>query len=378
MLLVLARIAANPAQPPKQAFTAMGVGVNSWYAATRKLERLGLIASTRGPAARKVKSFHVTPEGENVLVKLDEIWAEVANSREGLEWELDARPPDLGSPRAGEILCRLVELAERRADFGELRRLAQLSARMKRPGESLLAKEVGFFLKGQPAKARSAGEGALAALRPEGNSRSLRKAIAVLAPSLEYLGFPAKAYAAFVEARTLAKRAGDRGGEVDAWMGVGILHARLEHFNDAFRDFQRALKIAQEAGLESKRAKILGNLAFTQGFLDEKEGLATADEALRAARKVGASIVVARTQLTRSLLLAVAGRREESRRALKEARGLLSEGGEEKGASHIDDWSGLIKRILRSHHAPSPIDWRGQALRLAKVQSQAQLEAPQE
>jgi tetratricopeptide (TPR) repeat protein len=366
-LPVLQHIAANPAEPPDKAFHSMGVGVNTWYRATANLERLGLIAPDRGPAGRKVVRFHITPEGERVLARLDDLWGDVANSRAGLEWELDKSPPLKGSPRAGAVLCSLIEFAERRADFKELLRLEGATGKLARPGESALALEMLAFLQGRPGEAAHRAESAIKVLKREGNSRALRKAMYVHSAVLEYLGNPEKSIAVAIETRRLAKKAGDAGMEADAWMGIAIMHGRMEHYPDAFREFEKALQITKDAGLEAKHAKVLGNYAFIQALVDEPTGLAMADEALASARKVGATIIVARTQLTRALLLAVAGRPAEARKAMAEAQRLFKAGGEEKGAQLVKDWAGLVKRISRRRRHRSPADWKSQALALART-----------
>jgi DNA-binding MarR family transcriptional regulator len=116
-LPVLQHLAENPTQSPWVACKATGLSSHTFYEVTAHLESLGLIVPTKGPAGRKVLRYLVTPEGERVVARLGDILAEIAGSRAGLEWELAKTPPLRGSPRAGAVLCGLIELAERRGDF---------------------------------------------------------------------------------------------------------------------------------------------------------------------------------------------------------------------------------------------------------------------
>lgn len=367
-LRVLEHIDAHPAQAPDRAQGALKVSHQTWYSAISRLESLGLVAPVRGPRRRKVKSFEITPEGERVLAKLKEVVAQVGSSRAGLEWELEHRPPLKGGARAGEVLCRLIEYAERRNDFAEMRRLEGVAKELGRPGEAHLAREVASFLQGRPKVAQSAGEAAIAELKPEGNTRSLRKAMMVVAACLEYQGEVSKPIRTVIAMRALARRAGDHEFEVDGWLIVGIMKSRLGHYADAVNDMEKALAIAKAHDLPIKRAKVLGNLCYTLAFVDEDRAMAMADEALRAARKVGATILIARAQTNRALFLAVRGRPDEARRAMREAKRLLAGGGEEKGAQMLEGWGRLVKQISRRRRTRYPIDWRAQAQSLARSQ----------
>ena len=365
-LRVLEHIAEHPSQRPREAYAQLGIANNTWYAAVRNLERLNLVAPTRGPAHRKVKAFHITPQGERALASVRELAAQVADSRGALEWELLGTPPLKGSARAGEVVCRLIEYAERRADFAELGRLESVAKKLGRPGEAHHARQVASFLVGQPKAAADAGEAAMEALGREGNTRSLRRVLTLQGGAYEYLGDVQRSNRMNLEARVKAHKAGDHAAELEAWMSLGITQARIGMHADAIRHMNRALGIAEREGLAVKRAKVLGNISFAEGLLDERKGLERADEALKAARRLGAQILIARAQLNRALFLAVLARPQEAHAAMREAKHLLAEGGEEKGDEMLLGWDRLVRQISRRRPSPYRGDWRAQALQLAR------------
>jgi tetratricopeptide (TPR) repeat protein len=365
-LPVLEYVAAHAETRPRRAAKELGVGINTWYDAVKRLDRLGLIAITRQPGGTRTRRILLTSKGETLLGTLNETWALVKDTPAALEFELQHSSPSKGSDRAGEVLCFLIQDAERRGDFEDLQALEQKAKELGRRTERWMAVQVRAFLHGNMKEAKAAGDRAIAGLGHDDNSPSRRKILSVYAATLEYLGDEKGAYDTHTKVRILARKAHDFGLESDAWLGIGILKTRSGQIEDGIKFLVRALEAAEKSGHEGRRAKVLANLCFAEMVAGKSTALACADKALKAARHSGARIIVGRAQLNRALMLAEKGRKDEALSALREARRILEKGGEERGPRALEEWAALVRRILRPRHAPYPEDWRDQALLLAR------------
>jgi len=365
-LPVLEFISNHPNIAPKRASKELGIGINTWYEAVERLARMRLVTGAKALQDTRTRTLFLTPKGVQFLQRLNEALALSGDTPALLEFELENAAPRKGSARAGEVICHLLMDAERRGDFEEMSRLERAAANLGRPAERWLAVQVAAFLHGEMEESRRAAEKALSMLGRDENTPTRRKVLFVYAATLEYLGDEKAAYTNYTSVRILARAAKDVALESDAWLGIGIRKTRSGQIHDGIKFLERALERAKASGIEGKRAKVLANLAFAELVAGRETALEHADEALEVARRVGAQIVVARAQLNRALLLAAAGSKQDSLRALGEARRLLRSGGEERGSGAVEEWAGLVRRILRHRRSPCPEDWRDQALLLAR------------
>ncbi len=365
-LPVLEYVAAHAETRPRHAAKQLGIGINTWYDAVKRLDRLGLIAIARQPGGTRTRRILLTPRGETLLGTLNETWTLVKDTPAALEFELQHSSPPKGSDRAGEVLCFLIQDAERRGDFEGLQVLEEKAKGLGRRAERWMAVQVRAFLHGQMKEAKAAGDRAIAGLGEGDNSPSRRKILFLQAATQEYLGDSKGAYASYTRLRILARKAHDLGLESDAWLGIGILKSRGGQMEDGIKFQLRALDAAERSGIEGKRAKVLANLAFTEMIAGKRTALARADEALEIARHSGFRIIIGRAQLNRALMLASKGSREEALRALREAQRILGPGGEERGPKALEEWAALVRRILRPRRHHGLQDWRDQALLLAR------------
>jgi tetratricopeptide (TPR) repeat protein len=356
----------------------LGISITTWYAAVERLDRMGLVTAQPRGKDRRRRRLVVTPRGHRFLRHLGEALGAAEGTPALLEYEMRYASPPRGSPRAGEILCYLIIDAERRADFEGLRQLEDEALKRGRPAEKWMAVQVGAFLTGRHAEAKEAAERALPLLGRTGNTASRRRVLYLYAATLEYQGNSKGAYETYTAVRQLARGARDLALESDAWLGLGVVKARGGQVSDAIKFMGRAHTTALAANDDGRRAKALANLAFAEMVAGRPGAIEHANEALAVARSVGSRIIVARAQLNRALMLAVEGKRVEALEALREARGIMRQGGEERGAGALDDWSLLVRRILRPRQGPYPADWRDQALRLARMRPQSTPEGPRD
>jgi len=376
-LAVLEHVARGGTRAPGAAARELRIGINTWYLCTKRLEDLGLLAITRAPGGKKAKSMEPTERGLKLLTLLKELPPLLEGSRAALEFELEEGRLPTGSARAGEVLFRLVEIAERNGDFGELARIARRARALKRPGEARLASATKLYLEGYGQAAGRALDAAMKALAGEPSSGAYLRALYLKSGVAEHDGNPRLAYILTTELRQRAKKAGNLGMEAEANLGLGILKTRSGQSRDGAKYMARAAEIARRAGLPAKESKILANLAFAEFFLDLGRARATADRALAAARRSGARVVEGRAQINRALILAAQGEKRAALEALSGAREIYREGGEERGREALEDWAALVRGTLRRRPGSSLAGLRGRVLALVnQFPSQKQARPP--
>ncbi len=361
---ILAYLADHETPSPAVACKAFGVSFHTWYRAVANLEALGLIFAERGPPKNRMLRVTITQNGRGALRLMSGFPDTLKGSRAALEWEIESGVAMPGSREAGEVLCKLIDLAERRGDQKALKAVEALAATAQRPGEAALASAVGGLLTGDSRSTVAKAEASLPALEKEGNTRSYRRALFFHAVGLNRVGERRKAFDVYTRLRQLSIRAGDAASEADARVAYGIYRSSQGHMQDAVQQFTLALKAAKNSGTLSKEAKVLTNLGLAEGYLDPPAGLARLREAQAAAEKCGARVLLVHIHANNALLYAVQNEPGRANAALRVSRFLAGEVGHELGPTGADAWYGVVRRILRHHRLGTPFDWRAQVLAL--------------
>lgn len=366
-LKVLAFFAAHPTVSPLSATRTLHVSLRTWYGAVQQLEALELILVDRVPGGMKIRRVEVTPHGKAVLRLLEGLPAFLSNSPAALERELALRGAPAESKAVGDTLCRLIEHAHRRGDLEALRRLRARANRAPRPGEEHLAAGlIAYLERAMPEAYVHFGE-ALKALEREPESRAFARSLYHGALALDQLGDSKAAYELFTRLRTLARNNSDALSEADARMGIGTLKARLGQFEDATKHLDRALACARRASSTYREANVLSSLCMISFFVDPAQGLSISDEALVAARRSGARVLLMHVHANRALMLAVMGHKKEALDELFYARRMSRVVAHEQGPEMLAEWARLVRRIVRLRRPPTPADWREQALRILQA-----------
>jgi DNA-binding MarR family transcriptional regulator len=366
-LRVLEYVNARPRGSPGDSARELHISLHTWYAAIERLESLGLVNVERVPGGRKTRRIEVTSSGRTLLDTLAALPPLVAGSPGFLSSELRHGDMILPPERRGELLCALVDHAERRGDFASLEHLAAEARAAGRPGEAALAAGISAYLHGEAVEALKQMTQAATALEAEADSRSLRKALYFRALSLDALGDARGAYVTFTRLRRLARVKGDVSSEIDARLGIGIMKARRGQYGDAVVQLEKALDRARRSKLAGKEAKVLTSLSLVRFLLDERRGLSIADEALAVATEAGSKVLLVHIHANRALMLAVLGERREALASLSCMRKMARAAGYERGQAALAAWVSLTKRISQGRRQGDPIDWRGQVLEILQT-----------
>jgi tetratricopeptide (TPR) repeat protein len=370
-------VVANPSVGSVAASRELHISLRTWYGAVEKLDELELVQVERVPGGTKIRRVEITPHGRALLKLLEGLPGFFAHSPAALERELTLRASGVGPTITGETLCRLIEHAHRRGDLGALKELEVSATEAGRLGEAAFAFAMDSFLRGHLRSANTRFETALAHLEKETESRSYRRVLYQQAFALHAFGKERTAYQSFTRLRKLARDAGDLTTEGDARLGIGILKARRAQFDDAVKNLDRALDCARRAGSAYREATVLTTLCMVSFFIDQSRGLALSEDALQAAKRSGARVLLVHIHSNRAMMFAVLGRKQESLTELTLSRRLSRVVGHERGQEMLEEWAALVRRILRPRRTGNPSDWRDQALQiLQKPPSQPPEEPP--
>ena len=359
-LEVLEYLAANPQPKPDRARAALKINSRTYYEMVARLERMDMVAWERFPGSRKRRSVSMTSRGQAALGLVEGLRASVVGSRASLEQRLSLDAPAAGSADAGELLLRLIEYAERAADYGDMRALSGRAVALKRPGEAAFAIGLMHFLRGERVACREELNRAVELLAGEPSSRSYRRALYYHAANLDDIGEPKRAHLELMRVRRLAHLAHDDVTESDARLGIGRLKAVIGQWKDSRAHLEKALECAKRTGSPGRQSKVLTSLCLADFMVDHGDGIPRSDQALEMARRAGSKIMTMHIRGNRALMFAYRGDKEAAYREMAAARRIAKEAGYEPGLEVLVAWGTLTKRIARYPRGAYPEDLRGQ------------------
>jgi DNA-binding MarR family transcriptional regulator len=365
-LEVLEYVALHPNTSPRAALNDLGISLHTWYDALARLESLNLIALERYPGVRTRRSAELTQQGRAVLHLARGLRSAVEGSPAALELVLSETPPRHGSREAGDLILTLLGFAESRADYPAMDRLEARARALGRPGEAAYAAGLSRFLQGDRKGSLEPLKRAVDALGGESTTRSYRRASYFHAAALDALGDDKRAYLEFTKLRRLAQLAHDDVTESDTRLGIAILKAARNQWDDSRKQLDGALECAKRTGSPGRQAKVLTSLCLVDFMLDHNAGLPRSDEALAMAKKAGAKILIMHIRVNRSLMLAYQGERKAASREVREAKRISREVGHEHGVHAIKAWAALSRRIALYPRGAYRQDLRGQVSALMK------------
>ncbi len=138
---------------------------------------------------------------------------------------------------------------------------------------------------------------------------------------------------------------GDRTGEADSQLGVGIALCQLGRYADAILPLTAAQNAYRDVGDKAGMASVDASLATAHAGLNERTlALGLNARAIEGLSKTGSSAMLAQTRVERAGLLVQMGRAEEAQALVEQARNALLEQEDLR-------WQSLLYRTSASVHA---------------------------